>query len=153
MNIKMDIDILVPFLIILIITLITIFLIYPSARFNKIDDNKHNNEVLAYVYSPLWLISYGIIFYAWSILCKESTVAYYLVYIFSILQLLFLMEMYYFMKGDILSYIFFIVCLLVVLILSMIYQKVIVFILLIFNILLFFYFSQTIEKTTWSNTF
>lgn len=147
----MDVDILVPFLVILVITLVTIFLIYPSARFSRINDNKHNDEVMSYVYNPLWFISYGIIFYAWTILCKEGTAAYYIVYIFSILQLLSLTFLYYFMQSNIFYCIVFVISLITILIISIIYQKVIVFILLIFNILLFFYFSQTIEKTSWKS--
>ena len=141
----------VPFLVIFVITLITILLIYPSARFSKVGDNEYNKEVLSYVYNPLWFISYGIIFYAWSILCRESKVAYYLVYIFSILQLIILMLSYYFMNVNFVYYGILILSILVILIISIIYQKVIVFILLLFNILLFFYFSQTIEKTNWKS--
>lgn len=142
----MDIDIVVPFLIIVIITIITIVVIYPSARFNR---NGGPVTSLSNVYNPLWFITYGIIFYAWSILCRESKVAYYLVYIFSTLQMVSLLLLYYFMNPNIFFYCLFILSLLVILIISIIYQKVIIFILLIFNILLFFYFFQTIEKTTW----
>lgn len=147
----MDFDIIVPFIIIFLITIITIFLIYPSARFNRVQKSEisFKEDSLERVYNPLWFITYGIIFYAWTILCKESKTAYYLTYIFSILQLISLSLLYYFMNQNTFYYLLFILSTLVILIISIIYQKVIVFILLIINILLFFYFFQTIENTTW----
>lgn len=138
----MDLDIIIPFLIIFILTILTIFLIYPSARFNR-------DQPMEYVYSPLWFISYCIIFYTWSVLCRESTIAYYLVYIFSTLQLISLLLLYYFMNKVFIYYFMLILSVLVNLVISIIYRKLIVFVLLLINIVLFFYFFQTIKNTTW----
>jgi hypothetical protein len=142
---QLDIDIIVPFLIIFIITLITLAIIYPSARFNRND----SENSLSNVYNPLWFISYGIIFYAWSVLCRESKSAYIVVYLFSILQLVSLLFLYYFMNKSMIYLFIFIISIICILVVSIIYVKLIVFLLLIFNILLFFYFYQTIENSTW----
>lgn len=140
----MDINILLPFLIIFLMTILTIFLIYPSARFNRNDENSMQK-----VYSPLWFVTYCILFYSWCILSVENNIICFFVYLFSILQLLSLALLYSFMETNWFYYSVFIVSTIGVLIISIIYQKIKVFFLLIINILLFFYFSQTIQKSTW----
>lgn len=142
-----DIDIFLPFIIIFLITFLTILIIYPSARFTK---SEETNDSLGRVYNPLWFFVYGFIFYSWCVLSREGVgVVYYLVYFLFIFQLLSLSFLYYFMNENLFWYLILGISSISLLLISALYRKIKVFFSLIINILLFLFFFQNIKITTW----